>query len=81
MSHGLQPHKWAVSRGTAFEIRGQYHLRGLGYRELMELYKVSYGTIQQIVAGTHPAVKGHPSISRGRGSGNAKRYSNETDDE
>ena len=50
------------------------YLAGMSIPELATNWCVSYGTAQTVVKGTHPAIKPHPDISRGRGSSSGNQH-------
>lgn len=62
MSHGPQPHKWALTRELAREVRDRYQYNGWSYRRLMAFYNLSYGIVHGVVTGTHTAVRTDPTM-------------------
>lgn len=61
------PSLWAIDRGRAMEARAEYR-RGARLHDLADKYKVSYGTMQTVISGSHPCFDVKlPSIARPKG--------------
>lgn len=67
MSHGPQPHKWAITGKLAIAMRADYLCGGFTLKELAHAYSVSYGTVQAVISAKHPAVRSAQPLARPRG--------------
>jgi Mor family transcriptional regulator len=53
----------SINRQTAIVMRKEYS-GGFSIRELANRYKLSYGTISNVIHGTHPVCRDLPNIAK-----------------